>query len=197
MLGFASGAMIVAVAFDLFHESYQATGFWVAGTGLILGALAFVGATALMDRTLGSTGGFYMLASITLDGVPENVALGVGLIGKSWTAIAALLMAIFFSNLPEAMGGSAQMLRDGRSRRFAFGVWTLTAAILTISVLIGHVALNDLVDWPLALARSIAAGAVIASLANALMPQAYDEGGKLVALATACGFLAAFVVTTG
>ena len=45
--------------------------------------------------------------------------------------------------------------------------------------------------------RSFAAGAVLASLAEALMPQAYQEGGKAVSFATTVGFLLTFLITQG
>lgn len=195
LLGFASGSLIVAVAFDLFEEAYLQTGLVVSGGGLIVGAAAFMGITSLIDRHAARLGGLYLLASVTLDGMPENLALGIGLIGKSWMDIAALVMAIFFSNLPESMAGAVYMRDDGRSRRFVLGVWGLTAAILTATVLVGHVALRDVGAAPVALARSVAAGAVIASLAEALMPQAYNRGGKVVAFATALGFFVSFAVT--
>lgn len=195
MLGFASGSLIVAVAFDLFEEAYLNAGLFVSGGGLIIGAAAFMLITSAMDRWASALGGLYLLASVTLDGVPENLALGVGLIGKSWMEIAALLLAIFFSNLPESMAGAVYMRDDGRSRRFVLGVWGVTAVMLTAVVLIGYAGLRHVGDTPVAIARSVAAGAVIASLAEALMPQAYERGGKVVAFATALGFLVSLAVT--
>jgi zinc transporter ZupT len=41
-----------------------------------------------------------------------------------------------------------------------------------------------------------AAGAVLASLADSVMPEAHAEGGPLVAFATSAGFLVAFALTT-
>jgi ZIP family zinc transporter len=43
---------------------------------------------------------------------------------------------------------------------------------------------------------AFAAGAVLASLADSVMPEAYAEGGALVAFATSGGFLAAYALTT-
>jgi ZIP family zinc transporter len=43
---------------------------------------------------------------------------------------------------------------------------------------------------------AFAAGAVLASLADTLMPEAYGEGGPLVAFATSGGFLFAYALTT-
>jgi ZIP family zinc transporter len=43
---------------------------------------------------------------------------------------------------------------------------------------------------------AFAAGAVLASLADFVMPDAYAEGGPLVAFATSGVFLAAYALTT-
>lgn len=195
LLGFAAGSLITALAFDLFEEAFSIAGPWIAGGGLLGGAVVFVGSTALLDRYAGGTSGFYLLASIILDGIPENLALGVALIGKSFLGTLSLIVAIFFSNLPEALGGAAGMRSSGRSRKFAVGAWTATAILLTLMVLVGNTLFSALGDTALAFARAVAAGAVLASLAEAVIPQAYSEGGKIVALATTAGFLLTFVIT--
>lgn len=46
----------------------------------------------------------------------------------------------------------------------------------------------------MAVLLSFAGGAVLASLADTLMPDAYRQGGPLVAFATAAGFLLSFLV---
>lgn len=195
LLGFAAGALITALAFDLFEEAFSAGGPWLASSGLLAGALVFVGTTTLLDRYASSSSGFYLLASIILDGVPENLVLGVALIGKSFLGILALLVAIFFSNLPESIGGAAGMIEGGRSRKFAVGAWTATALLLALMVVIGNTLFSGLGESSLAFVRAFAAGAVLSSLAEALMPQAYRQGGKVVALATTAGFLLTFVIT--
>jgi len=45
-----------------------------------------------------------------------------------------------------------------------------------------------------AVALAFAGGAVLASLADTLMPDAYREGDGLVAFATAAGFFVSFVI---
>ncbi len=46
----------------------------------------------------------------------------------------------------------------------------------------------------MAFVQAFAGGATIAVLADSLMPEAYREGGWWVGMATAAGFLVAFVV---
>lgn len=195
LLGFASGALIIAVAFDLFEEAFKVGGVWIAGGGLVAGAVVFVSVTALLDRYASNASGLYLLASIILDGLPENLALGVALIGKSFLGILSLIVAIFFSNLPEALGGAAGMRDGGRSKKFAVGSWAATAVLLTLMVIVGNTLFSNLGETSLAFVRAFAAGAVLASLAEALMPQAYGQGGKVVAFATTAGFLLTFVIT--
>jgi ZIP family zinc transporter len=197
-LAFASGALITALAFDLFQESFE-RGAWLSAIGLLLGAATFVAADELLDRYIegasGSVSAFALLAGVTLDGIPENMALGVSLLETSGAGALTLLVAIFFSNLPEALGGAVGMRQQGRSRRFAIGVWSATAVVLAAAVVLGNFALSGMGEGPLAVLLSFAGGAVLASLADTLMPDAYKEGGKWVAFATTAGFLLSFLIS--
>ena len=193
-LAFASGALITALSFDLFQESFERGGAWLSGLGLLAGAATFVAADRLLERYVGGSGGgvsaFALLAGVTLDGVPENMALGVSLLETSGAGALTLLVAIFFSNLPEALGGAVGMRQQGRTKRFAIGVWGATAVALAAAVVLGNVA----VSGAGAVLLAFAGGAVLASLADTLMPDAYREGGAWVAFATAAGFLLSFLI---
>jgi zinc transporter, ZIP family len=198
-LAFASGALITALAFDLFQESFERGGVWLSAIGLLLGAATFVVADELLDRYIeGASGGvlaFALLAGVTLDGIPENMALGVSLLETSGAGALTLLVAIFFSNLPEALGGVVGMRQQGCSRRFAIGVWSATAVVLAAAVVLGNFALSGMGEGPLAVLLSFAGGAVLASLADTLMPDAYREGGAWVAFATTAGFHLSFLIS--
>src|SRR4028118_429915 len=63
--------------------------------------------------------GFALLAAVTLDGVPENLALGVSLLSGGGSLV--LLVAIFCSNFPEALVGAVAMRRGGRAAALALG----------------------------------------------------------------------------
>lgn len=195
-LAFASGALITAFTFDLFEESFKSGGAWLSGLGLLAGAAAFVIADGLLDRYIEGAGsgvsGFAILAAVTLDGIPENMALGVSLLQGAGTL--TLLVAIFASNLPESLGGAVGMRDSGRSRMFIISVWTITAVLLAGSVVLGSTLLSGVGEGPLAVLLAFAGGAVLASLADTLMPDAYREGGGLVAFATVAGFFLSFMV---
>ena len=142
----------------------------------------------------GSTAvGFALLAAVTLDGVPENLALGVSLLSGGGSLV--LLLAIFFSNFPESLVGAVAMRRGGRSAFFAIGVWSLAAVLLTLAVLFGRAVFAQFSEESLAFPLAFAGGAVLASLADTLMPEAFEHGRPLNAMATAAGFLLSFILS--
>jgi ZIP family zinc transporter len=197
LLGFASGALITAVAFELFEKAFQHGGAWRAGIAFFAGATAFIlvdgwlERRAVRKRRSGGPVGLALLAGVTLDGVPENLAMGVALVeGGAVT----LLVAIFASNLPEAVVGARRMQGE-RSDREIILIWTATAFLLALAVVVGYGGLEGLSEDALAWPLGFAAGAVLASLADTLMPEAYGEGGPPVAYATALGFLASFLIS--
>lgn len=223
MLAFASGALITALAFELFEDAHEQGGLWRAGLGLILGAVVFTILSARLDRVAAAgdgeargsekldkqaategqrpapssvkgAAGLALLAAVTLDGVPENVALGVSL-GEGTGGI-ALLGAIFVSNFPEALVGSASMRAQGRSQAFVVLTWTMCAVLLTMAVVVGAGPLANATPETVSLPLAFAAGAVLASLADTLMPEAYEDGGPTVALATAAGFVLSYLLAT-
>ena len=140
---------------------------------------------------------FGLLAAVTLDGVPENLALGVSLAGtdEGFAGVVALLIAIFVSNLPESLVGAVAMRSEERSRQFVIGIWAVTAIVLTVAVVVGRAVAEGMSPGALAFALSFAGGAVLASLADTLMPEAFAHGRPFNAMATALGFLLAFVLS--
>jgi zinc transporter, ZIP family len=137
--------------------------------------------------------GFALLAAVTLDGVPENLALGVSLLSGGGSI--ALLVAIFCSNFPEALVGAVAMRRGGRSALFAVAIWTLAAVLLTLSVVVGRGVFAQFSEESLAFPLAFAGGAVLASLADTLMPEAFEHGRPLNSMATPAGFLLSFFLS--
>ncbi len=125
--------------------------------------------------------------------MPENLALGVSLAEH---ASLTLLVAIFASNLPESLVGAVAMRDEGRSGRFATTTWAGAAALLAIAVVLGRLLAGGLDEQVLAVALAFAGGAVLASLADTLMPEAFEHGRPLNAFATAAGFFLSFVLAS-
>jgi zinc transporter, ZIP family len=222
LLAFASGALMTALAFELFADSFERGGGVRTSIAFIVGAAVFVAIDAWLDRKVanpaltdgsamldteaatreddssaaekGSAAGLALLAAVTLDGVPENLALGVALEEEAGGFV--LLLAIFMSNFPEALVGAASMQKQGRSARFAVLTWCAAGILLAVAVVVGRTLLAKSDPNTVSMPLAFAGGAVIASLADTLMPEAYEQGGSTVALATAGGFLVSFLLST-
>jgi zinc transporter, ZIP family len=221
LLAFASGALISALAFELFEEAYHLGGAARSGLALLAGAAAFVIADTWLDRRVtGKAGpeqreviesgaaqserdaarsaggaqrtmGFALLAAVTLDGVPENLALGVSLVDD---ASLALLVAIFFSNLPESLVGAVAMRAGGQHMKSVVTTWAICALLLAIAVVAGRGLAEPMSDAALSIALGFAGGAVLASLADTLMPEAFERGKPFTAFACAAGFFLSFIL---
>ncbi|QIK42581.1 ZIP family metal transporter [Pontivivens nitratireducens] len=192
LVAMAGGALIVSVVAELVEPAAKDAPLGEVMFFLGLGAVCFVVLDRLVDRYFGSDSGGGLLAAITLDGIPENLALGVALIGAGFAEVAALAGSILLSNLPEAAGGARDMRASGQSRGRAFGLWVATAGILSAAALIGNFALSGVSDMALASIRAFAAGAVTASLATEVFPKAFKEDNKFAGIAVALGLIIAF-----
>jgi ZIP family zinc transporter len=141
--------------------------------------------------------GLALLAASILDGIPENLALGVSMAGERSGGSLALLVGIFAANFPEALVGAVEMRSQGRSVRATVLMWLATAALLVPAVPIGSLLLSGADPSTLAFPLSFAGGAVLAALADTLMPEAFERGRPLNAFATVAGFFVAFVLAGG
>ena len=191
IVALAGGALLLSVVSELIQPSIDRSGLFTASLGVAAGALVFTIADYWIDEKWGSDSGGGLLAAITLDGVPENLALGVALIGAKPLEVAALAGSILLSNLPEAAGGAKGMMQGDRDKRSVLLLWTGTAVLLSLAALAGRYLLAGTSEHVLAVIRCFAAGAVVASLATEVFPKAYKEDSHLAGVATALGVILA------
>src|SRR6185295_14421044 len=90
VLAFGAGALISAVSFELAEEGIDAGGFAWTAAGLAAGAVAYYALDGLIargaatgrgrrGRASGENAGTALALGAFLDGVPEQVVLGIGL----------------------------------------------------------------------------------------------------------------------
>ena len=190
IVALAGGALMVSAVLELIEPSSRKAPLWLACAMVVLGAVVFAVLDDLVKNRWGSGSGGGLLAAITLDGIPENLALGVALIGTGPLGAAALSGSILLSNLPEAAGG-AQQMAQGRSNRSVLLLWVATAALLSAAALAGNLLLAGVPESALALIRCFAGGAVVGSLAIEVFPKAFKESGFATGLAVALGLVLA------
>lgn len=191
VLGFGAGALISAVSFELAQEGVEEGGGLAVGIGLALGALTYYGASGWIARRNGDSGAGTALAlGAFLDGIPEQLVLGMG-IALGGGVNAGLLGAIFVSNLPEAVGSASTMREAGRTRSETMRLWGAVAATCVFACLGGFALADNVAGTAVGLVNGFAAGALIVMLVNAMIPEAHQLGGPRTGLVTTLGFAVA------
>jgi ZIP family zinc transporter len=191
VVALAGGALIISVVLELVEPATKDVPIWAVSLTVLAGATVFVVLDYLVKKKSQDSGGTGLLAAITLDGIPENLALGVALIGAGPLQVAALSGSIFLSNLPEAAGGAKEMSKGGHSNSKVFALWGATAAVLALAALAGNVFLAGVPHELLALTKCFAAGAVVGSLATEVFPKAFKDDSYYAGIATALGLVLA------
>ena len=101
-----------------------------------------------------------------------------------------MVAAAFLSNLPESLGATAGLVkaRDVARGRL-LGMWLGIVAVSGASAAPSATwVLDDASPRLGAFFQAFAAGAMLTMLADTMMPEAFEEGGKLVGLLTVLGF---------
>ena len=114
LIGFGSGALISAVAYDLIEEAVavSATGCR-SPSGSWPGRVVYFVGDELIERMPGSGGAARSCSAPSSTGSPKSIVLGLSLVGGAGPSV-AVLVAIFISNVPESVASSTGMLKAGR-----------------------------------------------------------------------------------
>ena len=202
VLAFGAGALVSAVSFELFEEGVAAGGAAAVGIGLGLGALAYFVLARAVERlgparTDESAGGGTALAlGAFLDGIPEQIVLGIGIAAGEGVSV-ALLVAIFVSNLPEAIGSATDMREAGTRVHSIRVLWLGVAALCALATPLGYLLARSTGGHFQAGINGFAAGALLVMLVDSMIPEATTKTGRVAGLATTLGFaLAAGLSTT-
>ena len=187
VLGFGAGALISAVSFELAEEGVRLGGAAPVAIGLAVGALAYYFASI---RVASMGGGGALALGAFLDGIPEQLVLGIGLASGAPVSV-GLLAAIFVSNLPEAIGGATDMRREMHSERRVALAWIAIAALCALATVIGYAVADAAPDELQAGVNGFAAGALLVMLVDSMIPEATEQAGRMTGLVTALGFAVA------
>lgn len=149
---------------------------------------------ALIEEHAGKGAPLAIYIGALVDGVPESFVIGATLVGSASPSI-SFLLAVFLSNFPEAMSSATGMTRAGFKPARIMKMWSSLVVIAGLSAALGNAYLSTASPGTLAFAESFAAGGILALLANTMMPEAFELGGRSTAFATIVGFLCAFLVS--
>ncbi len=208
VMAFGGGVLISALSFDLMDEAYKRGGFVSTAIGFLAGASVYTAANWYLarqgakhrkrsgdqQRSESEDSGLAIAVGALLDGIPESIAIGVSMIEGGAVSMVAVI-AIFLSNVPEGLSSSAGMKKAGRSAIYIFGVWGGIALISGLASLAGYAIFSRFSSEVIAATIAVAAGAILAMLADTMIPEAFEEAHDFAGLITVLGFLAAFILT--
>jgi zinc transporter, ZIP family len=208
VLGFGAGVLISAVSFDLVEEAVEmeTTRAWPVAIGIFMGCGTFFGGDWLIDRMGGrhrknmhgaqeDGSPLAIVLGTVLDGIPESMVIGLT-IYEGGEVGAAYLAAVFISNLPESLASTAGLAASGWNAMRILAMWTGIVLISGVASLAGYALFQGSSPDTVAFVLAFAAGAILTMLADTMMPEAYENGGRLTGVATTLGFVVAFAIHT-
>jgi ZIP family zinc transporter len=107
-----------------------------------------------------------------------------------------VLTAVFLSNLPEAIAATTGLAAAGWKTSRIYGLWCLVAAVSALASLAGYALFDDASSNAIGFVLAFAGGAILTMLAETMMPEAFEQSGRLVGVCTTLGFALAFAIST-
>jgi len=202
IMAFGSGVLISSVAYELVEEAVGIGGQIPVGVGMALGAAVFFLGDRAIDQ-LGAEGmgsvngpespgsGLAIVLGAALDGIPESIVLGLTIASGGQTGL-AFFAAVFLSNLPEGIAGTAGLQKAGWDRWRIIRLWGIVVFASAIASFLGATLLAGGQGDVHAFILGFAGGAILTMLADTLIPEAFDHAGNLAGLMTTLGFGLAF-----
>jgi len=210
IMAFGCGILISAVAYDLIMEGFKSAGIYPIVLGAVAGSVAYTLANWLVSRSGGhhrkrsgsqqkresEGGGMAIAIGSLLDGIPESIVLGIGLLGGQGISL-PIFAAIFLSNLPEGLSSAAGMLKAGRSKTYVFSLWAGIAVASGLAALLGAALLGKAAPGLVATVNAVAAGALLTMVADTMIPEAVEGERGGTGFLVVIGLLVAFALSHG
>lgn len=212
IMAFGAGVLISTLAFELVAEAADGGGVVPTAGGFLAGAVIYIAADWLVSRPKTvpdaarniakrrgkgtaalSGGGAAIAVGSLIDGIPESVVMGLSVLQTGGISI-PIVAAIAISNIPEGLSSTAAFKQDGNRGRTVALLWGGITAASVIAAVVGYLALQAAPPELVAVITSIAAGALLAMVANTMIPEAFERLHLLTGLWTTLGFLLAFVM---
>jgi ZIP family zinc transporter len=207
VMAFGSGVLISALSFDLMEKAYAEGGFTAVAVGFLSGATIYTGVNVALSQwgakhrkrsgdhqPADVTSGVAIAVGALLDGIPESLVIGVSILAGGKVSLVAV-SAIFLSNFPEGLSSAAGMKRAGRPATFIFTVWIGIALLSGVAAWAGYSAFAGYPPIAVAGIEAVAAGAILAMIADTMIPEATEVTRDFTGLITVAGFLAAFALS--
>lgn len=222
VVAFGSGVLISTLSLELMEEAYEKGGFNSTAIGFLGGAVMYtlanwllalhgakhrkrsghhqhterkaVKAQAKADNEPEGDNGMAIAIGALLDGIPESIVIGLSLLAGGAVSTVAVV-AIFLSNLPEGLSSASGMKKAGRSARYVLLLWGGIALVSGVASLVGYTVFSNFSPQVVSATTAVAAGAILAMLADTMIPEAFAVAHNFTGLITVLGFLASFFLS--
>lgn len=199
VMALGSGLLIGSVAYDLVGDVTGDLSVALVAVSLMAGAAMFVLGSRMIERRGGrrrkspvSVGAgddgqpLSIVLGSALDGIPESFVLGLSVVAGGVNV--PLLLGIGLSNLPEGMAASSGLRAQGWSLKRVAGLWGVVIATSAVSAALGHELLADDDGTLTGIVQTFAAGALLAMIADTMVPEAYGVEREWTGALVVAGF---------
>ncbi len=212
VMGFGGGVLISILSFALMEEAYHKGGFTSTIAGFILGGAMFSGMNwylskkgakhrkrcgeCVLKSSESEVGGRGLAIAIgaLMDAIPEAIIIGLNLIGGVMIG-KVVLVGFFLANIPQGLSSVSGMKDTGRSAAYIFGVWGGITLLSGAAAVVGYTVFGNFSVKVVAATSALAAGSVLAMLAETMIPEAFEKAQSFIGLITVAGFLTIFLLT--
>jgi ZIP family zinc transporter len=102
---------------------------------------------------------------------------------------------VFLSNLPEAIAATSGLAASGWRASRVLVLWCGVVLVSGAASLAGYALFDGASPSAIAFVLAFAGGAILTMLADTMMPEAFEHGGRWVGVVTTLGFATAFAIS--
>ncbi|GID98230.1 ZIP family metal transporter [Amorphoplanes digitatis] len=197
VMALGTGLLIGSVSFELIDEALKTQTVGWVGLLVLVGGAVFAAGDWLISRRGGGQrkdpsgkqedgSPLAIVLGSVLDGIPESFVLGLTVLQGGVSV--PLFAGVLLSNLPEGMSSSSGLKAAGWPRGRVVVMWLAVVAVSGLSAAAGYVLLDPASGHTGALVQAFAAGALLAMLADSLLPEAYGVEGVMTGPLVVAGF---------
>lgn len=123
-----------------------------------------------------------------LDTIPGCLVIGAKFAGFE-SMSATLMVGMFLGGIPESAASATLLRRAGFSSAKIYGMWSIVIIAGIISAMLGNAFISDTDSVFAVIMQAVAAGAILAMVSHAMIPEAFHKGGSASVLPVVLGFL--------